>query len=159
MIYPEIKFRYRYQCLVEWYRSINCTQCWSGSVTFLYGSGSADSYYCFTDPDPALPSLNFKIPTKNKFIFITFWSYMYCTSVFIDKKSHKTVEIKVFLTLLLDDGKIQIRTNNEGSGRSKNLSASLVYPTSQDKKTQENFCSDRGPLLRPPIITRSSVLK
>ena len=32
-------------------------------------------------------------------------------------------------------------------------------PTSQDKKTQENFCSELGPLLRPPMMTRSSVLK
>ncbi len=46
-----------------------------GSVTFWYGSGSANQYHWLKDldPDPILlfSSVAFKMPTKNKF----FWSF------------------------------------------------------------------------------------
>ncbi len=37
------------------------------------------------------------------------------------ERSHKTVEIKGFLTFLLGDGRIWIHTNNDGSGWPENL--------------------------------------
>jgi hypothetical protein len=57
------------------------------------------------------------MPTENKLIFLTLFAFLptvgTLTSVFNDNKSirsHKTVEIKVFLNLLLDYLRIQIRT-------------------------------------------------
>jgi hypothetical protein len=47
------------------------TVLWNGSVTFWYGSGSADPYFVLTDPDldpdPPLFVSVFQDPTKNKF--------------------------------------------------------------------------------------------
>jgi hypothetical protein len=70
-----------------------------------------------TDPDPRIrttdfririllfSSMAFKMPTKNRFVYLSFFLLIRVlfegtfTSVFKDKKScHKTVEIKVFLT-------------------------------------------------------------
>jgi hypothetical protein len=59
-------------------------------------------------------SVTFKMPTKKK-IYKCFCLLLFegtFTSFFTDKKSqqrHKTVEIKVFLLFLLDDGRIRIR--------------------------------------------------
>jgi hypothetical protein len=77
------------------------------------------------------------MPTKNKF-FPSF-PQVFCLlhtkgkgtvkSVFNDKKlsrSHKTIEIKVFLMFLLADGRIRIRTNNYGTGKPKNGSGTLI---------------------------------
>jgi hypothetical protein len=36
---------------VEYHLNFTSSQC-CGSVTFWYGSGSADPYLCLTDPDP-----------------------------------------------------------------------------------------------------------
>jgi hypothetical protein len=78
--------------------SINqCSDQCSGSATFRYGSGSADTNHWITDPDPALFSSCFQMPTKFVCSFITVGTF---TSVFKDNKllrRHKTVEIKVFL--------------------------------------------------------------
>ncbi len=75
---------------------LHSLQCW-GSVTFLYGSGcgsgSSDPYLCLTDPDvdPGGPDSEY-------------W-YIYI----ILHRSYKTVEIKVFITIFLDDGRIRSR--------------------------------------------------
>ncbi len=57
------------------------------------------------DPDPWI-HLTFKMPTKNEFFLLKFFCILLFevtfTSFFKDKKSkrsHKTVEIKVFLTI------------------------------------------------------------
>ncbi len=103
-----------------------------GSLTFWYGSGSADSYNWLKDLIQILfsPVAFNRYATKNNFIFL-FFSLIYIlkihlrTSFFKDKKSqrnHKTVENKDFVLLifLLDDGRIRICVNNEGSERFKN---------------------------------------
>ncbi len=93
-------------------------QC-SGSMTFWRGSGSGSADPCLwlMDPDPdsapapdairilLFSSLTFKMPPKNDF-FKTFFCIVLFegtfTSFFKDKtskRSHKTVEIKVFLTI------------------------------------------------------------
>ncbi len=79
-----------------------------GSMTFLCGSGSADPCFWLMDPDsdPAifiidLQDTNKKLIYKKKFFCILLFKGTF-TSFFKDKKSkrsHKTVEIKVFLTL------------------------------------------------------------
>ncbi len=70
----------------------------------------------YPDPDPAIFIIDFQDANKkrifleNFFLHITFWSYIYI--IFRDKKSnrrHITVEIKVFLTILLNDRSIQNR--------------------------------------------------
>ncbi len=61
-----------------------------------------------TDPDPKPCSVAFKMPAKNKFFLGFFFAYLLLfvctfTSVFKNKKlyrSHQTVKIKVFLTIL-----------------------------------------------------------
>ncbi len=87
-----------------------------------YGSGLADPYgtYNLRIRILLLSSVTFKRPTKN-------FAHKVLLKVHVPQsskiKSHKTVEIKVFLTFLLDDGRIRIwiRTNNDesGSGRPK----------------------------------------
>jgi hypothetical protein len=81
---------------------------WCGSGS---GSGSADPCLWLmdpdADPDPAILSLTFKMPTKNKFKKKVFLPTVLpfegtFTSFFKEKKSkrsHKTVEFKVFLTI------------------------------------------------------------
>jgi hypothetical protein len=67
------------------------------------------------DADPAifvidLQDVNKKLIKKKQFLHITFEGTF--TSFFKDKKSersHKTVEIKVFLTVLLNDRRIRLR--------------------------------------------------
>jgi hypothetical protein len=62
-------------------------QCY-GSMTFWYGSGlgSLDPYLCLMDADPGGP--------------ITYGSYGFGSGTLIIRyRSHKTVEIKVFLTI------------------------------------------------------------
>jgi hypothetical protein len=74
-----------------------------------------------------------KMPTNNKFVFLFITFKGTFTSVFQDKKSwrcHIIVEIKVFLTFLLEDGRIWIRTNNDKSGRPKNILSSVEDPGS-----------------------------
>ncbi len=77
-------------------------------MTYWQGSGSADPIP-LTDPDPALdPSLfvsNLQDTNKNNF-FQRFFAHYFLkfTSFFKDKKSfrsHKTEEIKVFLTIFV----------------------------------------------------------
>ncbi len=70
----------------------------------LVRSGSADPYHCLTDSDPALSSVTFKMPTKN--YFLVFFGLLLFEDTFIsffnDKtslRSHKTVEMKDFITL------------------------------------------------------------
>jgi hypothetical protein len=77
------------------------------------------------DPDPAFFVSGWQIPKKKRSFCLLVFEGKF-TSVFIDKKSgrtHKIVEIKVFLTFLLVDGRIQIRTKNDGSesGRPINI--------------------------------------
>ncbi len=77
----------------------------SGSVTFWFGSWLSDLYHWITAPDPAL--FFFKMPTKVSFspnVFSFLFTDDKFTSVFKDNnlmRSHKTVEIKVFLICCL----------------------------------------------------------
>jgi hypothetical protein len=89
------------------------------SMTFWCGSGSGDS----------LQDANKKIIFLTKFFCLLLFEGTF-TSVFKDKKSkrsHKTVRIKVFLTILLDnkgmiEGSVSTPlTNGSGSGRPKNM--------------------------------------
>ncbi len=80
-----------------------------------------------TDPVPAL-FVNGCQETKYLYFFKVFLFFTFLgifTSVFKDGKSLRSHKIKVFLNFLLVDGNnrihIRIRTNNYGSGRSKNL--------------------------------------
>ncbi len=74
------------------------------SMTFWYGSGSADPYLGLIDPDPLFLSVTFKKATK---IYHSCFAYYLLfegtlTSFFKDKKSqrsHKTVGIKIFLNV------------------------------------------------------------
>jgi hypothetical protein len=75
-----------------------------GSMPLTNGSGSLP-----------FSSLTFKTLTKNKFKkkFFYFLLFGTFTSFFKDnkkKRSHKTVEIKVFLSRMLNDRRIRIRT-------------------------------------------------
>jgi|688.fasta_scaffold898388_2 hypothetical protein len=82
-----------------------CTeqQC-SGSVTFLYGSGSLDPYLGLRIRILLFfGSTAFKMPTKisffQSFLLTSFCRYRTLTSVFKDKmplRSHKTAEIMVY---------------------------------------------------------------
>ncbi len=61
------------------------------------------------DPDPAIFVIDLQDANKKLLFNCTF------TSLFKDKKSkrsHKSVRIKVFLTILLDDGRIRIRIHS-----------------------------------------------
>jgi hypothetical protein len=72
------------------------------------GSGSR-SESCYFRHWPT----NKKLISKKVFLLITFWRYTYI--IFKDKKSkrsHKTVGIKVFFLILLDDGRIRSRSRN-----------------------------------------------
>ncbi len=77
-----------------------------------------DPHHLLTDPDSYLaPDPALFVSGFQAFLFITRYPGTF-TSVFKDKKSesHKTIEIKVLFTILLDDGRVQIRSNNDGSG-------------------------------------------
>ncbi len=73
-----------------------------GSVTFWYGSRSADPSRWLTDPDPAFFISGWQDANKKKFFFqrfcaYYFWRYTICTPVYVDKlskRSHKIGEIK-----------------------------------------------------------------
>ncbi len=109
-----------------------------GSLTFWNGSGSANQYNWLTDsdPDPALivsDSVAF-ITFLYKYFFILFFLKVHLQHSSKKKKvwrSHNTVEIKVFLNILLDDRRIRIqiqiriRTNNDGSGSKTSGSTTL----------------------------------
>ncbi len=90
--------------------SVLCIVRGSVSETFCYGSGCgsgfSDPYLLLTDPDPAL------FVSFHKVILLIIFFESTFTSFFKDKKScrsHKTVEIKIFLNFLLVDGRIRIR--------------------------------------------------
>ncbi len=76
-----------------------------------------NSYHGLTDPDPVLFVSDLQDINKKEFFFQIFLLITFdgtFTSFFIDKKSlrsHKTEEIKVYLTTLFDDGRIR----NSGS--------------------------------------------
>jgi hypothetical protein len=55
--------------LGEWNTVLDAFNESSGSVTFWYGSGSGslDTYTCFTGPDPTLLDNDFQDANKNKF--------------------------------------------------------------------------------------------
>ncbi len=89
-------------------------QC-SRSVTFWYGSGSSDPYLWLTDPDPAFFVRDLK-DAKNKFFFTKFLCLFLFESTFTSfnkdnksERSHKTIEIKIFLHFLLVNGRIRNR--------------------------------------------------
>ncbi len=100
-------------------------------MTFWYGSGFADPYHwLFRIRILRLLTVAFKMPTEQKY-----FSSFYCllrtvlfevtfTLGFKDKDIKKSQDSRnqVFL-FLIDDGRIKIRTNNDGSGsrRPKNL--------------------------------------
>ncbi len=103
-----------------------------------------------TDPDPGLDPIPFVsgLPRSQKIIFYLLLFEGTFASFLKDKKSqrsHKTVEMKVFLLFLLDDGRIRVHTNNDtsGSGRSKtyatygsesrSASTTLVPPLWQER--------------------------
>jgi hypothetical protein len=74
-----------------------------GSVTFWYGSGSADQYHSLTDPEPAFSTVVDKMSTKlslcHSFIAYYFLNvHLYQSSKIKPKRSHQKVEIQVFLT-------------------------------------------------------------
>jgi hypothetical protein len=95
-----------------------------GSMTFWCGSGSADPCLWLLDPDPDpdpdpsifiiyLQNANKKRIKKKSSCILLFEGTF--TSFFKDKKSkrsHNTVEIKGFLTYLLNDKRIRIRIRN-----------------------------------------------
>jgi hypothetical protein len=92
---------------------------------FWSGSGSADLCLCLMDPvpDPSIFIIDLQDANKKqikkkkkKFCILLFEGTF--TSFFKSKKlkrSHKTVEIKVFLTILLDVRRTQIRIYNHTS--------------------------------------------
>ncbi len=101
-----------------------------GSMPLTNGSGfgsgcGSGSFYFRHWPSRGQQKINL----KKSFLHITFLNSTF-TSFFTGKKSkrgHKTVEIKVFLIILLNDRRIRIRsrgsiplTNGSGSGRPKN---------------------------------------
>jgi hypothetical protein len=140
-----VNLRRRYQVLAE---SVN--QC-CGSVTFWYGSGSADPCLWLMDPDPAIFVIDLQEAFKNYFLLITFWRYIYIIFQILKCRREVTKNSRnqrFFLTFLLDDKgsgsgsvpltngiRIRIRTQNstnkdfssyfcfiiEGSGRPKNI--------------------------------------
>ncbi len=75
-----------------------------------------------------------------------------CTSVFKDKKpeSHKTIEIKVLFTILLDDGRVRIRSNNDGSGGPKNLRVLGIWIHNTANKVHFLLTSVANPELTGP---------
>jgi hypothetical protein len=79
-------------------------QCY-GSMKFWYGSGSADPYLRLMDPDPDPAILISDLQTAIIFFSLGFLLLLFestFTSFFKDKKakrSHKTVGMKVFLTI------------------------------------------------------------
>jgi hypothetical protein len=116
-----------------------CRRQCSRSVTFWYGagcgSGSSNPYlWLSVQLRPWIririlhfSSVTFKTQTKNIFMLISFWRYI--TSSFKHKKSrrsHKPVEIKVFLHFLLRvDGRIRIR-NTGRTDRTRRMLGSNV---------------------------------
>ncbi len=82
---------------------ITVQQC-SRSMKFWCGSGTGDPCLWLMDPDPAIFIIDLQDANKKRIkkvlLLITFCRYIYI--IFKDKKSkrsHKTVEIKVFLTI------------------------------------------------------------
>ncbi len=85
--------------------------------------------YWLTDPDPAFSSVSCKMPARNKFFSSNFFAYYFInvhfhqfSSTKYHKRSHKIVEIMVFLTFfcLLMEGSGSVQ-NYDGSGRPKNI--------------------------------------
>jgi hypothetical protein len=90
---------------VEYHLNFTSSQ-FCGSVTFWYGSGSADPYLELTDPaqDPTIYVREFKVVAKK--FFLIFFGATY-TSFYKDKKSLG----RFFLLFLLDYRRIRIRTS------------------------------------------------
>ncbi len=92
-------------------------QC-SGSVIFLYGSGSADPYHWIMDPDPESESCSFlHRPSRcqHKLFFSQSIFFLFTVGIqYLHLQSHNTVEMMDFLSFLNVDGRIRIRTNNIG---------------------------------------------
>ncbi len=119
--------------------SLTILQC-SGSVTFLLWIWIriVGSVHWMTDPDPALFVRGFRDGNK-KFVFFILDFFIVCTftTVFKDSKSlrsHKTVEIKVFLFFcFLMEGteswrpiNLRIRIRKQGGGDLKRFFYLLV---------------------------------
>ncbi len=139
------------QILVSWSLDVFASKKCYLYDHFFCGTSVVDPWHFGTEPDPRIrttdlwiririllfSSVAFKMPTKKLvfflgFLLMTFWRNCTCTSVFKDIKSwrsHKTVGIKVFLTFLLDDGRIRIRTNNDVSGPRKPIPSGSGYST------------------------------
>ncbi len=98
----------------SWIIRVSLCQC-CGSMTFLYGFGSADPWLWpidpDLDPDPAIFVLDLQYASET---LITFWRYI--NIIFLRKKSHKDStkqkESRFFLLFLLDDRRIRICTSN-----------------------------------------------
>ena len=90
----------------------------SGSMTFWCGSGSSDPCLWFIDPDsgpdPAFFVIDLQDANKKLILKIFLLIEDTFTSFFKDKKkskrSHKTVESRFILLLLLNDRRIRIRS-------------------------------------------------
>jgi hypothetical protein len=73
--------------------------------------------------------VTFEKPTKNYLIFLSFFAYYFLnvgtlTSFFKaknNKEATKQYKSRFFLLLLLQDGRIRIRMNNDESGSSKHI--------------------------------------
>ncbi len=93
---------------------------------FWHGSGSVpltDWLHCLSVIFKMLKNIYF-----STFSYYTFWRYIYISLGLKDKKlkrCHKTVEIKVFLTLSLYTGMIRTRKNKDETYRSR--STTLQY--------------------------------
>jgi|694.fasta_scaffold150019_2 hypothetical protein len=128
-------------------------------MTFWHESGFADPYHRVTDPapDPALfVRLLSRCQQKWSFFFLFFLLLLLvvCQSSKIKKsyRSHRTVEIKGFLSFLLDDGripirtKIRIRTNDERSDPLKAQKHTDHKDPDLDADPQHWFKSLRWPI-------------
>jgi hypothetical protein len=98
---PEIRRRFKSLSVVGDYKK------------FMFRVSAADPWHFGTDPNSRIiSSVTFKTQKKLQvFFLITFWRY----SDIRDKKSkrgHKTVGIKVLLTILLDDRRIRFRASD-----------------------------------------------
>ncbi len=100
---PYIKIKYR--TALDFVTPFSWNQC-CGSITFWYGSGSGDPRLWLMDPDPAIFVVDLQDANKKLIFFLSkfspFWRSIYI--IFKDKqskRSHKTVGIKVLLTIFV----------------------------------------------------------
>ncbi len=77
---------------IHWYQ-------FSETVTFWYGSGSSDLYLWLTDQSPGLAPNPVLFAVTFKLFFSLFFSLLLLHHSSQIKRSHKTVEIKGFLTI------------------------------------------------------------